>query len=200
MKFILNYYVASLIVLILVTTSSQMTAQNLFIQHTIDNKFVGACSVCSYDLNGDGQLDVLAAGNTGNQIAWWKAENNLPLQFTKFTIDSNATSIIYVDAADVDSDHDLDVLGASWYGNEVAYWKNSGGDPIVWEKVVVDNSINKVHEVHGAYIDADILLDLIAASGGNNQIIWYRNAGGEPITWEKNVVENKFTGARSVVS
>ena len=188
------------IVVFIIITCYYLPAQGLFIQHSVDNSFSGACSVCSYDLDGDGDLDILAAGNSGNQIAWWKKENNSGITFSKFIIDANATGIIYVDAADIDRDNDLDVLGASWQGNEVAIWKNLGGDTLNWEKVVVDNNITQAHEVHGAYVDADTLLDIVAASGGDNQIIWYRNTGGDPIVWEKNIVDTQFTGARSVVS
>lgn len=200
MKINTNHRIVLLIVAIVLAVGYSAMAQGLFIQHAIDNSFNGACSVCSYDLDGDGNLDILAAGNSGNQIAWWRTENDTVITFSKFVIDANATGIIYVDAADVDGDNDLDVLGASWQGNEVAIWKNGGGDPIIWEKVVVDDNITRAHEVHAGYIDADSLLDIIVASGGDHQVVWYCNAGGSPITWEKNVVDNQFTGARSVVS
>ncbi|MGD8306109.1 MAG: T9SS type A sorting domain-containing protein [Ignavibacteria bacterium] len=188
------------IIQILVVINYCVSAQSLFIQNEIDNNFNGACSVCSYDLDGDGDLDVLAAGNSGNQIAWWESEYNNGINFTKYVIDANATGIIFVDGADVDSDNDIDILCASWQGNEVAIWKNVGGEPVNWEKEIIDANVTQAHEVHSAYVDADTLLDIIAASGGDNEIIWYRNTGGSSIVWEKNVVDNQFTGARSVVS
>ena len=85
-------------------------------------------------------------------------------------------------------------------GNEVAIWKNGGGDPISWEKIIIDSNVIQAHEIHAAYIDADSLLDVIVALGGDNEIVWYRNSGGNPINWEKNSVDNQFDGARSVVS
>ena len=200
MKTPLNSTTILLMTSVLLITSYLLKAQGFFTEHTIDNSFVGACSVCSYDLNGDGKLDILAAGSSGDHIAWWKNDGNYPITFSKNMIDSNIDGIIFVDAADIEGDGDLDVLGAAWYGNENSIWKNEGGDPILWNKVVVDSFINNAHEIHGAYIDADTLLDIIAASGGDHQIIWYRNAGGDPIVWEKNVVDDQFTGARSVVS
>ena len=194
---------ASIVLLItfffLIITCYSLKAQELFTEHTIDNNFNGVCSVCSYDLDGDGNLDVLAAANDVNQIAWWKAEMDTAITFTKYVIETNATGIIYVDAADIDADNDIDVLGASWQGDEVAIWFNNGGNPLTWEKVVVEDTVDQVHEVHGAFVDADTLIDIIAASGGDHQIIWYRNNGGEPIVWEKNIIDNQFTGARSLV-
>ena len=195
----MNSYSKFIIVLIVLVAGYSVMAQGIFIQHTIDNSLIGACSVCSYDLDGNGYFDILAAGNSGNQIAWWKNNGIVPISFSKYTIDSNASGIIFVDAADVDNDGDMDVLGALWQGNEIAIWKNEGGDPISWKKIIIDNSIIQAHEIHAAYIDADSLLDVIVALGGSNQIVWYRNAGGNPITWEKNIVDNQFTGARSVV-
>ena len=198
MKCYSNVFFALEMVVIISIICYPLAAQNLFVQHTIDNNFPGACSVCSYDMDGDGDLDILAAGNSGSQIAWWKTEEDSSLTFTKFIVTQSAFGIIFVDAADIDGDYDMDILGASWQGNEIAIWKNLGGDPILWEKIVVDNNIIQAHEVHPAYVDADSLVDLIAASGGNHQIIWYRNGGSNPTIWEKNIVDNQFTGARSV--
>jgi len=199
MKFYSYASFALEITVIVAIICHSLAAQNLFVQHTIDNNFLGACSVCSYDLDGDRELDILAAGNSGNQIAWWKTEKDSSLTFTKFIVDPNAPGIIFVDAADIDGDNDMDILGAYWQGNAIAIWKNLGGDPILWEKIVVDNNIIQAHEVHAAYVDSDGLLDLIAASAGSHQIVWYRNNDGNPIIWEKNVVDNQFTGARSVM-
>ena len=187
-------------VTIILLMYGSLIAQGMFIQHPIDNSFNGACSVSAYDLDGDGDLDVLAAGNSGNQIAWWRAERDTAITFSKFVIEAAATGIIYVDAVDIDGDNDLDVLGASWQGNEVALWKNLGGDPISWEKVLIDDNITQAHEVHGAYVDVDTLIDIIVASGGDHRIQWYRNTGGNPIVWEKKIVDNQFNGARSVAS
>jgi hypothetical protein len=185
---------------IFIMVNNNTSAQGLFIQHTIDNSFSGACSVCSYDLDGDGNLDILAAGNSGHQIAWWKAQADTPLTFSKYIIDQTATGIIFVDAADIDDDNDLDILGASWQGNEVDVWLNYGGNPITWDKYTIDSTITQVHEVHGAYVDSDSLIDIIVASGGDNSIVWYQNTGGGPWGWLKNVVDDQFAGARSVVS
>lgn len=189
-----------LFLLMMISGISSLRSQTLFIQHTIDNNFPGACSVCACDLDGDGNLDILAAAHDAGQIAWWKTETDTSLSFTKFLIDTTVNGIIYVDAADIDGDNDLDVLDASWQGNEVSIWYNNGGDTLSWEKSVLDDNITQAHEIHGAYVDSDTLLDIIAVSGGDHQIIWYRNTGGKPIVWEKNVVDSQFIGARSVVS
>ncbi len=88
MKSFSTFITNSLIAFVILITAYPLIAQNLFIQHSIDNSFIGACSVCSYDLEGDGDLDILAAGSSGNYIAWWRAENDSFLRFTKFTIDT----------------------------------------------------------------------------------------------------------------
>ena len=178
--------------------SYSLKAQGIFVQHPVDNSFNGACSVSSYDIDGDGNLDVLGAANDANQIAWWKKDNDSTYTFSKSVIDANATGIIYVDAADIDDDNDLDVLGASWQGNEVSLYLNYGGNPITWDKYVIDSNMTQAHEIHGAYIDSDSLIDIIVASGGDNSIVWYQNTGGGPWGWLKNIVDDQFAGARSI--
>jgi len=188
------------LIIILQNSNNFINGQELFVKHNIDLNFLGACSVCSYDVDGDGNLDIIGAANAGNQVAWWKNDGNEPIGFTKYSIDSNINGIMYVDAGDVDNDGDLDILGAAWQGEMVAVWINEGGDPIIWEKSIIDGNIGMVHEVHAEDINKDGLLDVIAASGSDNSIEWYENNGGPPNTWEKFIVDNQFSAARSVKS
>jgi len=175
-------------------------AQGQFIQHNIDLNFRGACSVGAYDLDGDGDLDILGAGNTGKHISWWRSEGGYPIGFTEFEIDTDIYGIIYAAASDIDNDNDLDVMGASWNRDWIIVWQNKGGNPITWEKDTLDSNIAGAHEVHAVDINKDGLLDIIAAGGEDNTIVWYQNNGNSVNTWNKHTVDAQFTGSRAVVS
>ena len=55
------------IIILLLSISNFVIAQELFLRHNVDLNFRGACSICSYDLDGDGDLDILGAGH----ITYW---------------------------------------------------------------------------------------------------------------------------------
>jgi hypothetical protein len=75
-------------------------------------------------LDGDGDLDVVAAANVTDEIAWW--ENDGDESFTKHTIDGSFDGARSVIVTDLDSDGDVDVIGtarASVNGGEIAWWE-----------------------------------------------------------------------------
>ena len=72
----------------------------------------GALSVFAADVDGDGDLDALAASLTDDTIAWY-ANDGSGGGWTLHAISTAADGAISVFAADVDGDGDLDALSAS---------------------------------------------------------------------------------------
>jgi hypothetical protein len=173
-------------------------AQGTFVKRTVDVNFQGACSVFSTDLNNDGFRDIMGAASGSNQVAWWENNGAIPPQFTKHLIDDSFSGAIYVYSDDVNGDSAMDVLGAAWYGNEIALWTNDGGNPVSWTKQVIDAGFTQAHEVKTADLDGMGGIDILAASAGKNEIAWWQNNGGNPIAWTKFTISSSVSGARSV--
>ncbi len=164
--------------------------------HAIDDSFNGPGGIDIFDVDGDGWLDVLAAGYSGNEVAWWHNDGGEPLSWTKQTIQSGFTGAIFVDAGDLDGDLNADVAGAAWFLGEVAWWRNDGGDPISWTKQTIDNAAN-AHEVFVCDVNQDGFQDVLAALAGNDAIVWYRNDGESDPGWTAYTISDSFAGARS---
>ncbi len=96
----------------------------IFTKHIIDNNFSEATDVFAIDVDGDFDIDVLGCSETGDEIAWW--ENDGQQNFTKHTIDGDFDGPMEVYACDLDLDGDknIDVLGAGWRANEIAWWES----------------------------------------------------------------------------
>ncbi|UCE18245.1 MAG: VCBS repeat-containing protein [Gemmatimonadota bacterium] len=174
------------------------SSQILFFEHTIDDQFGGPGGVYACDLDGDGAIDVLGAAIDDNEIAWWRNEADGSNTWTKQTIDDQFDGAIFVYATDVDGDLDTDVLGAAWEIDEIAWWRNDGGDPIVWTKQVIDGDFGAAHEVYACDLDGDSDTDVLGAAAFGDEIAWWRNDGGSPIVWTKQAISGQFPGARSV--
>mgnify|MGYP003316014678 CR=1 FL=1 len=67
----------------------------------------GATSVYALDLDGDGDIDVLSAGQNGSEKVTW-FENNGSQSFTENTITTNYSSPYDVYAVDMDKDGNID--------------------------------------------------------------------------------------------
>jgi len=178
-------------------TQDSFTQVN-FTKHMIDSYFYGACSIYASDIDGDSLTDVLGSAWNVNTIAWWENSGTVPIIWTKYNISNTFNGASYVHAADINNDGFTDVLGSAWYGNEIAWWRNDGGTPILWTKQTIDNAFNHAHEVYAADIDGDGDIDVLGAAAQINEIAWWENEGGNPITWTKHVIDGSFYGARSV--
>jgi hypothetical protein len=174
-------------------------------EHTVDGEFDGAFSVCAADVDGDGDLDIVGAANTADDIAWWE---NVDLAgpgtgdgsaWTKHTVDWVFNGAIRVYAADIDDDGDLDILGAAYDANDIAWWENTAGDGSAWTKHAVDTAFNDVYDVYAADVDGDGDLDVLgAATGVVDDIAWWENTTGDGSAWTKHAVDTAFDGASGV--
>ena len=168
-----------------------------FSKHKIDTN-IDFSSVFTCDLDNDNDEDIIATSAIDSCVIWWRNDGGYPITWTEQTIDDNFDGAAYTYACDIDNDYDIDVLGAAWYGNEIAYWSNDGGDPIIWTKQTVKTGYSNAHEVYACDLDNDGDNDVLGASAGLNEITWWQNNGGSPITWIEQTISNECYGARSV--
>ena len=183
---------------LLLALSSTCLSETVFTPFTIETGFANPGSVCAADIDGDGDNDVLGAAVDGNQVAWWRNDGGNPVAWTKFIIADAFGGAISVYAADVDGDSRMDVLAAGYNRNQIAWWRNNGGDPITWTKQAIGNYFMQAHEVYACDLDNDGDTDVLGASILNNTVAWWRNDGGSPIVWTLQTFSTTFKGARSI--
>ncbi|MFZ5433905.1 MAG: FG-GAP-like repeat-containing protein [Calditrichota bacterium] len=164
-------------------------------RHTITAVFTEAHEVSSADIDGDNDIDVLGASSALNRITLWLSDGGSPPQWTEQVIDSNCGMAKSVAAADLDGDGLLDILSAALLDNDVKWYRNGGGDPIQWTTYTIDANFGGAHRVQAADMDNDGDNDVICAGYLNHQIAWWRNNGGSPITWTKQIIARNFANA-----
>jgi hypothetical protein len=176
-------------------------------RQTLSRTFDFAHEVYAHDLDMDGDIDVLAASTHLNRLAWWRNDGGSPIAWSEQIVDSNFVQAKSVRVADFDRDGDVDIVGAALRGNEVAWWRNEGGNPIRWTKFTIDGDFEGAHRVQAVDMDDDGDADVLAAAYGDphepfeghadrgHMIAWWRNDGGDPIAWEKQVIGKNFERA-----
>ena len=141
----------------------------------------------AYDIDKDGDMDVLGVSAGLNIIAWYENDGNYPVSWSRHVIGSSFAGARSVDAGDIDGDGDIDIAGAALDDNEIAWWRNDGGSPINWTKFSINTDFMLSHKVHISDIDLDGDNDILGTAYSSG-VSWWRNDGGDTIIWEKQLV------------
>ncbi len=169
-----------------------------FTEHVISTSADQAVSVFATDVDGDGDMDVLSASANDDKVAWYENDGGSPPSFTERVISTTADGAWCVFAADVDSDGDMDVLSALYYGNKIAWYESDGGSPPSFTERVISTSAGGAYSVLAADVDSDGDTDVLSASISDDKIAWYENDGGSPPSFTERVISTAADGATSV--
>ncbi len=124
------------------------------------------------DLNGDGQLDLVAGGNGSGGLVWYQSPN-----WSKHIISSDSGFSTDGEVADVDRDGDADVVVLT--SGDIRWYENPS-----WNVHIIESRV--LHDVEVADLDGDGDVDLVARDQGEfghsgNVLHLYRQ--DSPTTW-----------------
>jgi hypothetical protein len=152
-----------------------------FTKHTLYTQRVR--EVYATDVNGDGHVDILRAGN--DYISWY--ENDGSGGFTSRSVGSfYAAWSVY--ATDLDKDGDTDVLGTSHGGGvydagRVAWWENDGHQSFTRHLLTDSNAGRNQHGVFATDLDRDGDVDVLCVVGyPTHEVYWFENDGNANFT------------------
>ena len=170
-----------------------------FTPRTIDANYPDVSGIAIADINGDGHLDVVAnTGAVNSRISCYLGDGTGDPAWTRSNLETQWSEGWEIATADIDGDGHLDVLGTNLSQGDVAWWRNDGASPIGWSRRVVDASFAGAHSARAGDIDGDGRPDILATGTIVNQVAWWRNEGGDPLTWTRRTIATGFYGGRSV--
>lgn len=167
-------------------------------KQVISDSFIQAHEVWAYDIDADGDMDIIgaSAGTTG--VRWWRNEGGAPIVWAEIPFGGNITGARSVTCIDLDGDSDLDVIACGATSNTILWWENNGQIPVGWTEHSVENNFRGAHMVRTADMDQDGRPDILGAAFTDNQIaVWY-NRFEDSIVWEKEVIHGNFSAAFAV--
>ncbi len=144
-------------------------------EHRLDDFFDGARSIHAADLDQDGDMDILGAARTENRIAWWENESGDATTWVEHTITAAFVDVRTAYPIDFDQDGDLDIIGAAFNSNRIAWWENSAGDATTWIERPLDDAFGHAISAYPVDIDGDGDPDIVGAAELDDTIAWWEN-------------------------
>ena len=170
----------------------------VFTKHIISTGLKGANCVHAGDLDGDGDVDVLATGNDEDHISWFVNDGAIDPDFSEYPIGSGLRTPRSPFVCDINSDGRPDVLVGDYAGDDIIWYRNNGGNPPSFTRRGITGSADGIREVMAADLDGDEDLDIAAAIQFDDAIAWYENDGGVQPSFTPHILTRVFKDPRSV--
>lgn len=152
--------------------------------------FLETSAALPLDLDGDGDLDVLASSGDTDVLAWWENLDGRARAWTSRVFATTATNVTRLAHGDFDRDGDSDLAtaGVSPGGNFITWWENRG---TAWVQRVISTPIGNTTDLAANDVDRDGDLDLVASCDGSSEgIYWARNDLAGLGTWTVSLINN----------
>ncbi len=151
------------------------------VQYIISNEIGNPGSVHSRDIDGDGDMDVIAFATSGvERIVWFENLDGQGSFGTEQIIADYVSDLNNIFPVDIDGDGDLDILSSD-FDDKLMWYENidSKGNFSV-ENIISSNQYN-IASIHANDIDNDGDMDVFISRGtssNGNSLHWYENIDG----------------------
>ena len=130
------------------------------------------------DVDGDGDLDVIATSNDDDKITWFENFDGAGNFGTEILIDSYLGNMRSLHISDLDGDGDMDFLTATDQGNNIKWYNNLDGLGN-YSAYVITKHLGGGKAIFAEDLDGDGDKDILSASNWDDKIAWYENKDGQ---------------------
>lgn len=155
-----------------------------------------AWSVYAYDIDDDGDNDVLSTSFNDGKIAWYENTDGAGL-FGEQQVIGYVSSPTSVYACDINNDGIKDVLACA-HGSDEIVWYPYIGDGTFDEKQVITTLAGHARSVYASDIDGDGDNDVLSACWDDGKVAWYENLDDGTFGDEQIIITDPVGGKLSV--
>jgi len=185
-----------IIVLLFLFCLQKSVAQLFGTGQLIDGQATTVKMVRTGDIDGDGDLDVVAA--IFDTIVWYKNLDGFGMFGEQQVIGTGVVQAFSVYTAYINSDDYLDVLVSSFDNDKVIWYSNLDGEGNFGNENLISNNIDGIIVSIAADLDGDGDMDVITNSQNDQTLAWFENLDGEGNFGPRQIITNTATNSRSV--
>lgn len=145
------------------------------------NRYLGAArGVCHGDFDNDGDTDMMAVG--GLFMDWYENDGTGKLEariMREGIARIQVSNGIYLAAADMDGDGDMDAVLSERLGDRISWIENLGSGNFAKHSV---SFLNNAYGCEPVDFDGDGDMDVLASSLNDGNVYWYENDGNQSFT------------------
>jgi hypothetical protein len=171
-----------------------------WLRRTINDDMDDAWDAVTGDLDGDGDLDVVATGIYSDDVKWF--ENRVIHRELEYGDPVDARTGMGeprgVEMGDINRDGLVDMVVAEWDDDTITVLLGINPDAGLWLEQTVVSSFDRVRDVALVDLDRDGDLDVVGAALGSDQVWWWENDGSAFPSWTSHPILNSFDGAHAV--
>ena len=170
-----------------------------FTEHLLGNDALGGNSVRTGDLDGDGDLDVVATSRSNDMIFWYEQKGLNDGRFGDAQeIGSSSEGVSFAAVSDIDGDGDEDIVATIYEEDQVVWFSNSG-DGSFSDEMIIEDQTDGPWMLQAADLDGDGDQDVLVAFYSADKVAWYANDGSGSFSSSKTLVED-LDGATFVIA
>lgn len=167
------------------------TEDNSFVEHIIEERFLGRQTISLVDLDKNGSNEIITAGDGGVILYIYNANST----FTKKFISSSNDKHNMVKAHDMDNDGDLDIVAANSRGyiqDQNFKWFENNGELDFTGRVFTSLRGIPIRDFSILHIDNDSLPDVFVMTDQEPNVFWLENRINENQLASKNSIFEKI--------
>ncbi|WP_339698862.1 T9SS type A sorting domain-containing protein [uncultured Marixanthomonas sp.] len=174
---------------------------NFGTQQIIDDNGTGegADNAIAADVDGDGDLDVIAGFNL-DYVAWYINLDGTGNFGPRQVITNTVTNGRSIQAADFDGDGDIDIATSSSGSITVAWFENTDGEGTFGPVQIISGAASAVETIFVVDLDGDDDMDIVAGTPADDIISWYENTDGLGSFGSIQIISNEAVFIRDVLS
>lgn len=161
-------------------------------KHVISTRFKQSPFIFGDDIDGDGDVDILACGELNGEVYWWENDGNQ--NWTEHMIDDDFPKAHTVFIRNVDGDDDMDIVGAACMSSKIAWWENDGNENFTKHDM---GSFAGALWFDITDLDMDGDQDFYGGGQGEAKLAWWENDGNQNFT--KYIFDDPFSQTFSIV-
>ncbi len=170
------------------------------VEQIISTSANGARDVFAADIDGDLDMDIVAAASAIDTILWYENMDGSGTFGTGQIINSNLNGALAIYCSDLNGDDTIDIVAVGPGDDKIVWHENIDGLGLFGPEKIVSSSLIFPNYVYVADVDNDMDLDILSSAPGTDVISWHENMDANGTFSPPITISTEIIGSRGVLA